>query len=130
MSNIIHRYTRAQAIADGRLVDVTTTARGAGFRHPVAITAPVWADTIAWADGDNTRKDTVQDEAGRLWDVVWMAATTARRMPPGVSAAQFKMLRVPRGGPSVIPQPVWLEVVVGPGDTHEPVITIQFPGQD
>ena len=31
-------YTRAQAIADGILIDVTLIARQAHFQHPVAIT--------------------------------------------------------------------------------------------
>jgi type I site-specific restriction endonuclease len=34
----IHSYTRADAFADGYLVDVTDTAREAGFRFPVALT--------------------------------------------------------------------------------------------
>ena len=35
-------YTRAQAIADGILVDVSETAREAGFNIPVALTRTVW----------------------------------------------------------------------------------------
>ena len=38
----IFAYTRAQAIEDGILVDVSETAREAGFRIPVAITRTVW----------------------------------------------------------------------------------------
>ena len=39
---VIFAYTRAQAIEDGILVDVSETAREAGFRIPVAITRTVW----------------------------------------------------------------------------------------
>ena len=39
-ADVIHRYTRAQAIEDGTLVDVTETAREAGWRFPVATTGP------------------------------------------------------------------------------------------
>ena len=35
---VISAYTRQQAIADGVLVDVTTTASEAGFAIPVAVT--------------------------------------------------------------------------------------------
>jgi hypothetical protein len=50
----IHVYTRAQAIADGILVDFTTAKddRGqllcqqAGFKIPVAITRTAWAKTV------------------------------------------------------------------------------------
>ena len=40
--DLIHRYTRKQAIEDAVLVDVTPTAREAGFRLPVALTRAVW----------------------------------------------------------------------------------------
>jgi len=34
---VIHTYTRAQAIEDGVLIDVSEMAREAGFRWPVAV---------------------------------------------------------------------------------------------
>jgi hypothetical protein len=37
-ADLIHRYTRADALRDGVLVDVSATAREAGFRWPVALT--------------------------------------------------------------------------------------------
>src|SRR5258705_13760102 len=40
---VIFSYTRAQAIADRVLVDVTPTALEAGFRFPVAATAALMA---------------------------------------------------------------------------------------
>lgn len=40
----IHVYTRAEAIEDGALVDVTGTAEEAGIVHPVALTAALWHD--------------------------------------------------------------------------------------
>ncbi len=39
---VIFAYTRAQAIEDGVLVDVSETAREASFNIPVAITRTVW----------------------------------------------------------------------------------------
>jgi hypothetical protein len=77
-AEIISAYTRAQAMADGVLVDVTDTAKEAGFAYPVAMTATAWADCVAWTDED-TRRQTPQDEFGRLWDVLWMAKMAARR---------------------------------------------------
>jgi hypothetical protein len=43
---VVHRYGRRQAIADGVLVDVTATAREAGFRYPVALTRAVWDNYV------------------------------------------------------------------------------------
>ena len=42
---VISAYTRAQAIADGVLVDVSEMAREAGLKHPTALTATVWRNT-------------------------------------------------------------------------------------
>ncbi len=52
----IHTYTRAQAIEDGQLIDVSTTAREAGIVWPVALTSAAWADCVAWTDETEKRK--------------------------------------------------------------------------
>ena len=39
---VLSVYTRAQAIEDGFLVDVSDTAREAGFKIPVAVSRTVW----------------------------------------------------------------------------------------
>jgi len=69
--NNIHVYTRAQALEDGVLVDVSETARKAGFKIPVALTRAVWDQYVKWTDED-TNKQTNQDEGGRLWDIFSM----------------------------------------------------------
>ena len=43
---VIHAYTRAEALADGVLVDVTPTAKEAGFKVQTAGTASVFNDCI------------------------------------------------------------------------------------
>ena len=40
--DIVHRYTRADALADGVLVDVSAVAREAGIKFPVALTRAAW----------------------------------------------------------------------------------------
>lgn len=121
----IHMYTREQAIDDGVLVDVTETATEAGFRVPVAMTRTAWADCVEWSDADSKRQ-THQDEAGRLWDVLWMAMVAARR-GSGRQSLQFQFYRVPRGGRGTRPRLVELVAHIGAG---EPVITIMQPGED
>lgn len=123
---VIHRYTRAQALADGALIDVTTTAAEAGFRYPTALAHAAWEDCVAWAEEDNLRKGTCQDEAGRLWDVVWMALHAIRRTPDQ-QLVRFTVLRVPRAGQARRPRRAELVVHCGPGDQGEPVITIADP---
>jgi hypothetical protein len=125
---VIHRYTRAQALADGMLVDVTETAREAGFRVPVAMTAAAWSKAVAWTDADSARQ-TPQDEAGRLWDVLWMAYITARRAS-GDCRVPFQLHVVPRGGQARAPRPTTLHMHIGPGDEGEPVITLMNPDEE
>lgn len=124
----IHKYTRAQAIDDGMLVDVSEVAKEAGFRTPVAMTCAAWADCVEWSDTDSKRQ-TYQDEAGRLWDVLWMAMNAARR-GGGRQSLQFQIYRVPRGGRGTRPRLVELVAHIGAGDLGEPVITIMQPNED
>lgn len=125
---VIHRYTRAQAIADGSLVDVTERAQEAGFRVPVAMTAAAWSKVVAWTDADSARQ-THQDESGRLWDVMWMGYTAARRASGGCRVP-FQLHVVPRGGSATQPRLMTLHMVIGPGDESEPVVTIMNPDED
>lgn len=124
-AQVIHTYTRGQAITDGVLVDVTDTAREAGFTIPVALTAAAHADTVAW-DGANAA---YQDESGRLWDVLTMARHGATRQP-GASSVRFGVLRVPNTARATTPRIAQLVAHIGPGDQGEPVITIMQPGED
>lgn len=123
-ADLIHRYTRAQALEDGVLVDVTETAREAGFRVPVALTQTAWADCVHWTEEDSARV-VHQDESGRLWDVLWMARLAAGAARGG-DRTSFKLHRVPRDGNTGKPMPVTLLLDIGPGDEGEPVITIGF----
>ena len=123
-ADLIYRYTRADAILDGTLVDVTMTANEAGFRVPVALTAAAWGDCVSWSPEDNTR-GVYQDQSGRLWDVLWMARLSARGHKDAESVS-FTVLRIPRGSNTGQPVPVTLLMGIGPGDEGEPVITIGF----
>ncbi len=114
----IHAYTRAMALADGNLIDVSATAAEVGWRWPVAITAPLWSviETIP-------RKHTYQSAEGRLWDVVWMAAQAVKRSRGGDRLA-FDLILFREG---VARKYVRLIAHVGPGDDPAPVVTIGFP---
>ena len=127
---VIHRYTRADAIRDGMLVDVTETGREAEFKVPVAITAAVQDQCVRWTEDDARRKPRVhQDEDGRLWDVLWMSACRAReiaRSGRNASTALFQVIVVPRPGHGR-QRLRTLKLVIGPGDAGEAVATIMLP---
>ncbi|MGX5718378.1 DUF6573 family protein [Arthrobacter sp. MAHUQ-56] len=129
-AEVISTYTRAQAIEDGALVDVTSTAQEAGFRWPVALTAAVQAEAVTWdaANGE------YQDERGRLWDVVFMAGIAVRRNR-GRHAAEtsrlpYAVYRVPNVPDATEPTELQLVIAVSGGDDGEPVMTIMLPHED
>ena len=65
---LISVYTRADALAEGNLIDVTETAREAGIKIPVALTRAVWDRYVALTPA---AEQAGNDEQGRLWDVLW-----------------------------------------------------------
>ena len=75
---VIYAYTRSQAVADGVQVEVTKTAQEAGIKYPLYLTRAVFDKYVA-VPPDVTG----QDEAGRLWDVVWMTRFAIIRARPG-----------------------------------------------
>ena len=122
---VIYAYTRAQAIADGVLVDVTETAKEVGFKLPVAITealhnrlTPTKADQAIGQDYD-----------GRLWDVLWVAAFTIKLAERNSETLAFTVeqqeVDAKSGQPKKVDLRLW--AVCGPGDEGEPVVTIGFP---
>lgn len=110
---VISSYTRAQAIEDGVLIDVTETARKAGFKFHTVITADV--DALC-----NDVGDSGEDYAGRLWDILFVANRLAR----SVSGDRFNF-KVSFAGED---HDLWMHC--GPGDNAEPVITIMLKGED
>ena len=141
---IIASYSRAQAIEDGDLVDVSGVLDGDGrkvspFKYPLAMSRAAWAETIEaggeWVDepnGDGSsqvlRLPGCQSIPGRLWDVCWMLLCAIRR---GGSTDRIDFsVYVNRRGDDSRPKRVNLYSVCGPGDTPEPVLTIMLPGED
>jgi hypothetical protein len=114
----IYTYTRAQAIEDGVLVDVSETAREAGLKYPVAMTRAVWCDYVEIPEGVKG-----QDEKGRLWDILWMLRVAVGR---GGSEIRYQLLVRQKGGL----RRVTLKAICGPGDDASPVITIMKPEED
>ena len=124
---VIDVYTRAQAIEDGVLVDVSEWAREYGFKFPLAVNKSVWA-----LIGDSSgMKCAGQSVRGRGLDVMAMLALYIRRSSGG-SVIHFPVIfatGINRRG-NEIRKTFWLKSVCGPGDEGEPVITVTFPNED
>ena len=126
---VISVYSRAQAIADGILVDVSETAREAGFKIPVAVTRAVWDSLVALPDGYQG----FQDERGRLWDVLWMARHYALRASNSDRVRMCVLVRDIRKDlrdSHRPPRKHFPIVAIGSGDQGEAVITIMWPEDD
>lgn len=127
-AELIYAYTRAQAIEDGALIDVTELAREAGFRFHTVITSNAHAATVTLTPA---AKHAGCDERGRLWDVLFMAslaARKARRDGADTDRVAFHVLVVRDDYRR--PESVPLVLHIGPGDTPEPVLTIMTPWED
>jgi hypothetical protein len=122
-ADLIYRYARAQAVADGVLIDVSAVAREAGITHPVALTSAAWGHYVAVPPGVEC-----QDEAGRLWDVLWLLRLAIGRSDGGPEV-RFGV-HVRNDNREGTPLLVRLKAVCGPGDEGEPAITIMLPDED
>ena len=111
-AEVIHAYTRADALRDGVLIDVSATARDAGFRWPVALTCAAWERCVAVPPGV-----ACQDEAGRLWDVVWMLRLSIGRSDGGPEVRFGVHVRNDNRERTPL---VRLKAVGGPGDDVAP----------
>ena len=116
--DLICSYTRAQALADGVLMDVSERARRTGIRYPTACTAGVWAliDCLPANETDTLAgivRDVRAEEVLRV-----MLAAIRRGGVRGTDRVEF----------SALGAALWAHC--GPGDTEAPVITIMREGED
>jgi len=122
---VIFSYTRAQAIEDGVLVDLTEWARETGFKVPVACTAAVWNGYVVPPRGTEPFG---QSERGRAHDLLWMAFVAikaSRNAQRDQILYQVLFLQAPGRT-----EEVTLKAHFGPGDDGEPVVTIMLQNED
>jgi hypothetical protein len=119
--DLIYTYTRQEAIEDGVLVDVSETAKEAGFKYPVAVTRSIWNEII---EPDAIAQTHGEDAPGRLWDVLWMLKCASRNSSGDTLI--YSLLATKDGRKHIRK----LKAVCSPGDMPEPVITIMLPEED
>lgn len=120
---VISTYTREQAIEDGVLIDVSTTAKEAGFKYPAAVTAAVWAEVV---EPDEIARSHGESESGRLWDVLWMLLVAIKQGRSNGSRTDYSLIATRDGRQHTIE----LYGLCAGGDNAEPVITIMLPNED
>jgi hypothetical protein len=119
---VISTYSRAQAVEDGILIDVSTIAKEAGILFPVAITSALWHGYVVPSEYDV--KTQGQSVEGRLWDTLYLFAIAVRGFRG--NQLQYRVGYVVNGQLKTIT----IKSLVGPGDHMEPVITLMLPNED
>lgn len=134
----IYTYSRTDAINDGILVDVSDNPEsGRLFKWPVAMTRTVWD---RYVEVPESLKG-LQDEAARLWDLLWMLHIEARINGGQEVIAYRVIVEFPpnaewQDNEKLSPdfpdthREVGLKAVISGGDNGEPCITIMLPGED
>ena len=121
---VLYTYSRSQAVANGLQVEVSKVAEEAGIRFPVFLTRAVYDSYVSVPPGV-----TGQDEAGRLWDIVWMLRFAIRKAQPGQARLPFALyVRNDNKAPRLIK----LVAMCGALDIDDPqpAITILLPDED
>uniref|UniRef100_I2Q4G7 Uncharacterized protein n=1 Tax=Desulfovibrio sp. U5L TaxID=596152 RepID=I2Q4G7_9BACT len=121
--NVVYSYTRAQAISDGVLVDVTETARAVGFKVHTVLTATLYRGYVVPPAGLEPEGQSV---AGRLHDALTLALFAARASK-GTDRVYFKVDFLMAPGKT---ETVDIIAHIDPGDTPAPVLTIMMPEDD
>jgi hypothetical protein len=120
---VVYAYTRAQAVADGFQLEVTNVAPEAGIHLPVFLTRTVYEAYVAVPPGVSG-----QDEAGRLWDILWMLRFVAKATPGQARLLYVLYVR----NDNTRPRLVKLVAMCGPLDIDDPqpAITVMMPDED
>jgi hypothetical protein len=111
---------RREALAAGRLHDVSEMASEAGFAYPVAVTRALWEDIQAIPPAYSH-----EDVQGRLWDILHMAWVAVRTDRTGGREIRYNL--VLHVGDSEM---YGVGLVCGPGDAGEPVLTLSSVEKD
>jgi hypothetical protein len=116
-------YTRAEALSDGMLIDVTARAREAGIQVPIALTRAVWNAYVELTPAATMALNNIE---GRCWDIIWMFRSAALAKP-NQGEIHFQLYVVTD---RIEPLLVTLKAICYAGDDGEPVVTILLPDED
>jgi len=124
----IHTYTRADAISDGMLIDLSANFPDECrqlYKYPVACTSAVWSIIEQSVAGDK-----FNSYKGVVWDLLWMSQKgVSKRIDP--TQHLFTVIISGAGGSRFERNRCYeFKAMCHPGDNTEPVITILQPDED
>jgi hypothetical protein len=126
-AEIISTYTRAQAIDDGVLIDLSGNDF-MPFKYPVAVTVGLWnemASGLKWERDHDKHDPKARNLVGmdeRINDLLNMAVMASKAMKKPSDRAFFTV--------TFGKTPVKCWSLCGPSDTVDPVLTIMLEGED
>ena len=104
---------------------------------PTALTRACYETCVQWTAADRKRSRAMQDERGRLWDVVWMghfAALSNSRLRRRADPGRLHELLPPAGeaaaGATGRKQQQILKLILGVGADGSPCWTIAMRDED
>ncbi|WP_243312301.1 DUF6573 family protein [Fundidesulfovibrio agrisoli] len=119
-SPIIFSYTRADALVDGVLIDLSPVAQTYGFKLPFAISDALYHGYVMPPEGLSGEGQSLE---GRLHDLLTLAMVAARKSL-GEDRVYFDIAFLMRPGKL---EKVRVVLHVGPGDSGEAVLTLCLP---
>ena len=122
-AELISVFTRADALSDGILSDVSEIAEEEGFKVPVALTRAAYL-SIEPSEEERSRGD---DLRGRLHDLFWTMSQALRRKSYLEASRIDFQLNLFQDGNHIS---LALRALLHPGDRGEPVMTILLPNED
>ena len=125
---IIHSYSRAEAIRDGVLLDVTEIAKQFRFRYPVAVTSNLYHTYIVPNEDLGKSGETIENRLGLVFAELFYAIKGISNNNPQ-SRIQFSVEFLMDAINDEFEE-IDLIADCGPGDDLSPVITIMLPEDD
>lgn len=119
-AEVIHAYSRAEAIEDGVLIDVTKQAKIAGITLHSALTPGVWSEFIS-----NPRWASWGTEEGRIVSLLAAAFTELERQETNIVFFAIRLTEE-----NAIVDEIHLRGQRGQGDNLEPVLTVMLSHED
>ena len=117
--DVIYSYSRAQALEDGVLVNLSRyPAIRTFWSHPVACTSTVWSIIQA-----GVKADLYADLEGTLHDICWLARCA-------ISQAKAKQSDLIFFTVTIANKAHEFKLHCGPGDTAAPVLTLMLRHED
>jgi hypothetical protein len=119
-AEVIHAYSRAEAIEDGVLIDVSKQAAEVGITLHTAVTPGVWAELIGnpmwegWGTEDERLRRLLSDSCSEL-----------ERLGKDVAFFSIRMTDM-----GAIIKEIEIRAQRGPGDDLKPVLTVMLGHED